>query len=422
MLLSTVNQGQQHKRSIDNVLLHSVSCEFPTDAYGGGLRRKKKQRRDDDDDTNAANDESGDDDIMTEAGAPVDAALVAAAALPSSVSKKKKKEEPTSPPSVVPLSMQLFRPFWALSCCPDCDTNPMGNHHRNYDSSFLMDGGGLSGSPPSIDGVGALDARLRSVSMTSLKGVGISSSSASSTITGVGGRRSSGRMGSFSSNQDHFKTEEEDERKNAAAAPHEEEDVNEDELVDAVASANASSFLPSSSSSLESTNKQSSSSPSSSSPSGVLLDTMPHHRMSNGRLRNDRLLITPDLNTTTASNATNPNTSLANTITIEQLLHEYTTACTIYGCHNRINPGVLTTLRYQLPTLRVSGNFFDADMLALSEIMLRHCNGALKYINRLDFSIAAKEGKSSSFGGGSGNGKRGTCLGELFRCRHVGLI
>ena len=46
-------------------------------------------------------------------------------------------------------------------------------------------------------------------------------------------------------------------------------------------------------------------------------------------------------------------------------------------------------------------------MLALSEILLRHCNGALKYITRLDFSIAAKEGKSSSFGGGSGNGKRG---------------
>lgn len=46
-------------------------------------------------------------------------------------------------------------------------------------------------------------------------------------------------------------------------------------------------------------------------------------------------------------------------------------------------------------------------MLALSEVLLRHCNGALKYITRLDFSIAAKEGKSSSFGGGSGNGKRG---------------
>lgn len=43
--------------------------------------------------------------------------------------------------------------------------------------------------------------------------------------------------------------------------------------------------------------------------------------------------------------------------------------------------------------LRVSGQFFDADMLALVEVLLNHCNGHLSYIRRLDFSLAAKEGK-----------------------------
>ncbi|KAL7526954.1 hypothetical protein ACHAXR_002733 [Thalassiosira sp. AJA248-18] len=78
---------------------------------------------------------------------------------------------------------------------------------------------------------------------------------------------------------------------------------------------------------------------------------------------------------------------------IETILHEYTLACQIYGCSQRINPGILTTFRFSLPTLRVSGAFFDADMLALAEVLLKHCNGALKYIRRLDFSLAAVEGK-----------------------------
>mmetsp|Transcript_12845 Transcript_12845/g.21028 ORF Transcript_12845/g.21028 Transcript_12845/m.21028 type:complete len:777 (-) Transcript_12845:176-2506(-) len=376
----TINQaddsiGKSEEVREDNVLIHSVSCDFGyADGGSGGLRRRKKQRHEEDD-SHAADDE------MTEA-----AAAAAAASVPSASQQK------ASPPSVVPLSMQLFRPFWTLSCCPDCDNDPMSNHHRRrmmQDDSFLMDGSGGSSSPPSaIDG-GLLDARLRSVSMTSTKGIiGVSGSSASSTIT-------SGIKLSLpppSSDRDlHFKMEQE--RRNAP-------DVDEEDDISnrvAVASNNSSSFLPSSSSSLESTTKHAPS-PLSSSTSGVLLDRS---------LRSDRLLIPSSLNTTTAD-ASSSSTALANTdVTIEQLLHEYTTACTIFGCHNRINPGVLTTLRYQLPTLRVSGNFFDADMLALSEVLLRHCNGALKYITRLDFSIAAKEGKSSSFGGGSGDGKRG---------------
>ena len=81
------------------------------------------------------------------------------------------------------------------------------------------------------------------------------------------------------------------------------------------------------------------------------------------------------------------------TSTIEQILHEYTTACQIYGCSSRINAGILTTFRYRLPSLRVSGSFFDADMLALVEVLLHHINGPLSYIRRLDFSLAAVEGK-----------------------------
>ncbi|KAL7459194.1 hypothetical protein ACHAWC_010925 [Mediolabrus comicus] len=79
---------------------------------------------------------------------------------------------------------------------------------------------------------------------------------------------------------------------------------------------------------------------------------------------------------------------------IENIILEYKSACEVYGCSNRINAGVLTTLRFQLPSLRVSGSFFDADMLALVEILLHHVNGALSYIRRLDFSVAALEGKN----------------------------
>jgi len=104
-------------------------------------------------------------------------------------------------------------------------------------------------------------------------------------------------------------------------------------------------------------------------------------------------------NTLSALNATssNANGSINNNRNIDEIeaiIQEYTTACQIYGCADRINPGILTTFRFQLPSLRVSGAFFDADMLALVEVLLHHVNGALSYIRRLDFSVAAKEGKS----------------------------
>lgn len=74
------------------------------------------------------------------------------------------------------------------------------------------------------------------------------------------------------------------------------------------------------------------------------------------------------------------------------ILQEYRTAVQMFGCAH-INPGVMTAIRFSLPTLRVSGSFHDADMLALCEVLLRHCNGALRHIQRLDFSIAGRFGK-----------------------------
>ena len=38
---------------------------------------------------------------------------------------------------------------------------------------------------------------------------------------------------------------------------------------------------------------------------------------------------------------------------------------------------------------------------------MHHCNGALRHIKRLDFSVAAREGKSLHSGGGGGTNKRG---------------
>jgi hemolysin III len=78
---------------------------------------------------------------------------------------------------------------------------------------------------------------------------------------------------------------------------------------------------------------------------------------------------------------------------MESIIMEYMAACRFFGVGHRVNAGVLTTFRFSLPSLRVSGSFHDADMLALSEILLRYGNGPLKYIKRLDFSLSSKEGK-----------------------------
>ena len=82
---------------------------------------------------------------------------------------------------------------------------------------------------------------------------------------------------------------------------------------------------------------------------------------------------------------------------MEAIMKDYMDACRFYGGSptpdRSFNAGILTTLRFSLPSLRASGSFHDADMLALCEILLQYGNGPLSYIKRLDFSVSSKEGK-----------------------------
>jgi len=82
---------------------------------------------------------------------------------------------------------------------------------------------------------------------------------------------------------------------------------------------------------------------------------------------------------------------------LERILLDYKAACQFY--HREPNAGVLTTLRYSLPGLRVTSPFYDSDMLALAEILLQYGNGPLQYIRRLDFSKHRKiRGGTDGFG------------------------
>jgi hypothetical protein len=84
-------------------------------------------------------------------------------------------------------------------------------------------------------------------------------------------------------------------------------------------------------------------------------------------------------------------TSSSDVASTESVIGEYMCFCRFYKVG--YNAGILTTLRFALPCLRVTGPFHDEDMLALVELLLRHGNGALNYISRLDFSIASREGR-----------------------------
>ena len=83
--------------------------------------------------------------------------------------------------------------------------------------------------------------------------------------------------------------------------------------------------------------------------------------------------------------------SVSSSAIIERIVSEYIAACRFYGVGDRLNAGVLTTLRFSLPCMRITGRFHDADMLALAEILLKYCNGPLRYIRRLDFSLSGKQ-------------------------------
>ena len=76
------------------------------------------------------------------------------------------------------------------------------------------------------------------------------------------------------------------------------------------------------------------------------------------------------------------------------IVQEYTQTCNLYNTPP--NAGVLITLKFSLPSLRVSNGFTDIDMLCLCELLLKHCNGKLSYIRRLDFSKASRPGGASN--------------------------
>ena len=99
---------------------------------------------------------------------------------------------------------------------------------------------------------------------------------------------------------------------------------------------------------------------------------------------------------------------------VEQIITDYIAACRFYGCGDRINAGVLTTIRFSLPSMRLSGGFHDADMLALSEIMFQHGNGALSFIQRLDFSMSSKEGQLHGRAGFRSHGA--LALAKILQC------
>ena len=107
--------------------------------------------------------------------------------------------------------------------------------------------------------------------------------------------------------------------------------------------------------------------------------------------------ITTTKTTTTTNDTTSPSptttttTTVSLSTTIEQVIGEYMCFCRFYNV--TYNAGILTTLRFALPCLRVTGSFHDEDMLALVELLIRRGNTSLKHITRLDFTIASKEGR-----------------------------
>jgi hypothetical protein len=88
------------------------------------------------------------------------------------------------------------------------------------------------------------------------------------------------------------------------------------------------------------------------------------------------------------------NTTSTPTITdnLAQLFQSYYSSCALYNCQH--NPSVLVTIQYSLPSLRVSGSFHDADMLALLEFLIPYANTLLlSHVKRLDFGRTSLEGK-----------------------------
>lgn len=113
-----------------------------------------------------------------------------------------------------------------------------------------------------------------------------------------------------------------------------------------------------------------------------------------------------------------------NSSPIVQLFQTYYSACALYNCSP--NAGVLAAIRFSLPSLRVSGSFHDADMLALSEIFISNTAPLLHHVKRLDFSRASQEGKLHGIKGFKSHGafalsrilQRSQHIEEVFLPRH----
>ena len=70
-------------------------------------------------------------------------------------------------------------------------------------------------------------------------------------------------------------------------------------------------------------------------------------------------------------------------------VRRYTALCREYGATP--NPGVLTALRFRLPTVRPSGNFHDVDMLPLVDLLLMSSDAA-GHVRALDLAQASRDG------------------------------
>jgi len=286
--------------------------------------------------------------------------------------------------SVVPLSMQLLRPLWSISCCPNCGPNNRLNAFSSADArrgynpgGFWMNGGG-----------GGIHHRYcSSVGIVSEDGAGAASSREEQAKRDAS-LRTLVSMASFDNHSPAVSR-----RDDSLVA--EANDVDDNAHGKTTSTGRSVPNLGEDNSFPSSKEHSPNSSITSSTPSNSSINT----------LRNQRRLVNAIPATPTSASLTAdhplaiPSPPRPTSPPIERILAEYAQLTQIYGC--RLNPGVLTSLRYRLPTLRVSGNFFDADMLALAEMLLKYGNGELAFVERLDFRVAAREGKAE------GGGKRG---------------
>jgi len=348
----------------------STSISISSISGGGGLRRRRidSENKNDDDGGGAAGSSSSSSPSPKLEQSSLEQSPSSLLSYKQQHQYQQQQQQPPSheqQKSVVPLAMHLMRPFWHMSCGPDC--LPPTSNYGSFEDEFFA---GTNNNSINQNNNPFTPPR-RNISMASSmnKQLASSESDAAAAV---------GRIGNGIDSNVEVKAED------GIATP-----TRVTATKSSTPSSPANDYLNHSPVSSVSSNNNSNHVP----PTPL---TPPQRRTATA--------------TTTATLSSYANTN-NNVVSIEQILHEYTTACAIFGCSTRINPGVLTTLRFSLPTLRVSGNFFDADMLAVTEVLLKHCNGALRYIRRLDFTIAGKEGKDRgggfNGGGGGGSGKKG---------------